>query len=143
MNDVQASIAEHEPLYHRREWVNSEADFDREVHLDFWEVGASGRVYGRDFVKQVVLERLGSGEPDMSEAQGWTTSEHAVRQLGADTYLFTYLLDAGTQRRVTRRCTIWRRTDGAWQALYHQGTVVSEGQADGIPPSPPLASSPS
>ena len=28
--------------------------------------------------------------------------------------------------RVTRRSTIWRRTQHAWQAVFHQGTVVAK-----------------
>jgi hypothetical protein len=39
-------------------------------------------------------------------------------------YLLTYTLRQ--PGRVTRRATLWRRTGGGWQAIYHQGTVVQE-----------------
>jgi hypothetical protein len=26
--------------------------------------------------------------------------------------------------RITRRVTLWRRTDAGWKVLYHQGTLV-------------------
>jgi hypothetical protein len=35
--------------------------------------------------------------------------------------------------RVTRRATIWQRTNGQWQILYHQGTIVSAKGDDTIP----------
>ncbi len=52
--------------------------------------------------------------------------EPAVRQLGADTWLLTYLLDfAG---RVTRRATVWERSAGRWRVVYHQGTARYRGR---------------
>jgi hypothetical protein len=27
--------------------------------------------------------------------------------------------------RVSRRSTVWRRLNGRWQILYHQGTLIS------------------
>ena len=47
------------------------------------------------------------------------------RQLGPDTYLLTYVLREGA--RITRRATVWRRTETTWQVVYHQGTIVHPG----------------
>ncbi|HEY8720176.1 hypothetical protein [Pengzhenrongella sp.] len=44
------------------------------------------------------------------------------RELAADTYLLTYVLQQGDRR--TRRSTLWQRAGNSWRALYHQGTVV-------------------
>lgn len=122
LDEVLAALAAREPLFHRRDLVNSPETFDAEVADDFWEVGASGRVYDRAFVREVVLRRL--KEPvDAADAEGWRISDEAVRPLGADTYLFTYVLHAPD--RVTRRATLWHRTPTGWQALYHQGTVIA------------------
>jgi len=38
-------------------------------------------------------------------------------------YLLTYTL-LQDKTRLTRRSTIWRRTDGDWKIVFHQGTVV-------------------
>jgi hypothetical protein len=44
--------------------------------------------------------------------------------LGPEFYLLTYTLRQPD--RLTRRSTIWRRTeDGDWQIVFHQGTPVS------------------
>jgi len=44
----------------------------------------------------------------------------------------TYTLDQAG--RLTRRATIWLRTNEGWQILYHQGTIVSANEDDTIPP---------
>jgi hypothetical protein len=46
-----------------------------------------------------------------------------VAPAGPDHYLLTYTLRQGD--RVTRRLTVWRRSGGQWQAIYHQGTIVT------------------
>jgi hypothetical protein len=123
---VLQQIGAREPLFHRREIVHSAETFDRETSDDFWEVGASGRVYQRDQVRGAVLERLATEDEDVMVVEGWQTEDHRWLILGEETYLFTYVLHG--QGRVTRRSTIWRgNSEHGWQALYHQGTVV---QAD-------------
>jgi hypothetical protein len=123
--DVLEQLKAREPLFHRRELVSSRESFDRETADDFWEVGASGQVYSRDVVRNGILERLANLDEDEMVTGNWTTSEHRVLELAADTFLFAYVLHG--QGRVTRRSTIWRRHHArGWQALYHQGTVVRE-----------------
>jgi hypothetical protein len=123
---VLEELAAREPLFHHRALVHSAETFDAETSGDFWEVGASGRVYSRDEVRAVVLARLASDDVDEMVAQDWRTEEHRLREVGEDTFLLTYVLRG--QGRVTRRSTVWRRdpTRG-WHALYHQGTVVADG----------------
>ncbi len=122
---VLQQISAREPLFHHRDLVYSAESFDRETSDDFWEVGASGRVYQRDQVRDGILERLAAEDEDAMVAEGWQTEDQLVLALGEDIYLFTYLLHG--QGRVTRRSTIWRRSpERGWQALYHQGTVVQE-----------------
>ncbi len=123
MSDVLAELMAREPLFHHRELVHDAASFDREAGDDFWEVGASGRVYSREEVRDVVLSRLGDPEP--REVEGWRTESPAVREVGPDAHVLTYVLHG--QGRVTRRMTLWRHDhERGWHALYHQGTVVQE-----------------
>ena len=91
---------------------------------DYWEVGASGRRYSRDFI----LQGLSLGQPLLADSLGWKSWDHAVRQLGADTYLITYVLQQ--RDRLSRRATLWQSTPDGWRILYHQGTVVSDEQDD-------------
>ena len=69
---------------------------------------------------QAVLARRRSGE---AEAR-WETSDFHCQEVAPGTYLLTYDLRQGD--RLTRRSTLWRRVDGAWQIVYHQGTVVTD-----------------
>lgn len=54
----------------------------------------------------------------------WRTEGFHVAPAGADHYLLTYTLHQ--PGRTTLRATLWRRADGRWQAVYHQGTVAAD-----------------
>lgn len=124
LDAVLEQLVAREPLFHHREIVFSSQSFDLEVAHDFWEVGASGRVYDREAVKDVILERLAETDVDAMVSEGWRTEDHRIRDLGPDTYLLTYVLHG--QGGVTRRATIWRHDDArGWRVLYHQGTMVA------------------
>jgi hypothetical protein len=113
LNELQSR----EPIFHRREFGASRRDFENMTDPDFWEVGASGRRYSREFILDTLDNRLPRGEVDEWQANGFHCTEVA-----ADNYLITYTLHQGP--RVTRRATLWRHSKAGWQALYHQGTVV-------------------
>jgi hypothetical protein len=126
VGSVMDEIRAREPLFHHRELVCSAETFDRETSDDFWEVGASGKVYSRTDVRTGILQRLATKDEDDMVTERWRTEDHQVRALGGETYLFTYVLHG--QGRVTRRSTIWRRSpERGWHALYHQGTIVDGG----------------
>jgi hypothetical protein len=116
---VLAELSAREPLFHRPEFGTARADFERMTVADFWEVGASGRRYSRDFVLDELEKRHAAPHEDI-----WETSGFECRRLAEDVFLITYtLLQDGV--RLTRRATLWKRTSECWKALYHQGTIVS------------------
>jgi hypothetical protein len=84
---------------------------------DFWEVGASGRRYGRDYVLAELQKRY-AGE----YADKWETQDFHCRKLADDVYLLTYTLFQGERR--SRRSTIWQHAPSGWKIVFHQGTVV-------------------
>ena len=102
----------------------TETERERMTAEDFWEVGASGTVYPRHVVLDV-LERRYADQPD----DPWEVRDFAARPLGGDTWLVTYELDQAG--RLTRRATIWRSTVDGWLALYHQGTLMPGTSPDG------------
>ena len=106
-----------EPIFHHPEFGTTRKDYEAMTHPDFWEVGASGRRYSREFV----LDTLETRAPDPEESK-WLTREFQCREIAADNYLITYILHQG--KRITRRATLWRKTAAGWKALYHQGTIV-------------------
>ena len=118
--DVLAELSVREPIFHRPEFGTSRADFERMTVEDFWETGASGRRYSREFVLDELERRFSVPHDDV-----WETRDFQCRRLGPETYLLTYTLLQDKQR-LTRRATIWRRTADGWKIVYHQGTIVED-----------------
>jgi hypothetical protein len=106
-----------EPLFHRPELGTSRRDFENMTDASFWEVGASGRRYSREFILDTLENRRLQPDEDT-----WQTRSFHCLEIAADNYLVTYTLHQGP--RVTRRATLWRRSVKGWKVLYHQGTVV-------------------
>ncbi len=117
--DILSELKKREPVFHRTEFGTTPRDFENMTDADFHEVGASGRRYSRQYVLATLAERHLMPHGDV-----WETSEFHCIELGPDTYLLTYTL-LQDHVRVTRRASIWRRTAGKWQIVYHQGTVVA------------------
>ena len=127
LKQILDELRSREPIFHTERFGRSLEDFERSTAPDFWEVGASGCRYSRDFI-------LGMRSRETlvdADAAGWKASGFGLRQLGSDTFLLTYTLDQ--QGRMTRRSTIWQRTSEDWRILYHQGTVVTGNEDDAVP----------
>ena len=119
LKEILAELSRLEPIFHWPPKGMSRAALENMTVDDFWETGASGRRYAREFVLDVLEQRKSKAEPDV-----WKTSEFHCRKLADDVYLLTYtLLQDNT--RLTRRSTIWQKTAGGWKIIYHQGTVVA------------------
>lgn len=115
--DVLAELSRREPIFHRPELGDTRADFAAQMAEGFWEIGASGQRYSRDYVLDVLEERRRHPHEDEWEASGFH-----CQALAEHLFLLTYTLRQG--ERVTRRSTIWRREGDAWRIVFHQGTVV-------------------
>jgi hypothetical protein len=116
---VLKELSQREPIFHRPEFGTTRADFERMTEATFWEVGASGRRYSRQYVLDE-LERRYANQAD----DDWQAHDFHCLEIAADNYLLTYTLNQ--QGRVTRRATIWRRTAEGWKIVYHQGTIVKD-----------------
>jgi hypothetical protein len=114
---VLEELKRREPIFHRPEWGTTRGDFDNMTDAAFWEVGASGRRYSREFILDTLENRALQGYEDL-----WETLDFRCLEIAPDNYLVTYTLLQGA--RVTRRATLWRRMSSGWKILYHQGTVV-------------------
>jgi hypothetical protein len=114
---VLDELRRREPIFHRPELGNARRDFEAMTDPEFWEVGASGRRYSREFILQTLDERVERGETGI-----WEIQDFHCLEIAAENYLVTYTLLQGA--RVTRRATLWRRARDGWKILYHQGTTV-------------------
>lgn len=117
--DVLKELMRRELIFHRPEFGTTRRDFENMTDAAFWEVGASGRRYSRDYVLDVLERRY---ENPIQET--WETKDFHCLEIARDNYLLTYTLLQG--ERMTRRSTLWRRCGEDWKILYHQGTVVQD-----------------
>jgi hypothetical protein len=126
---VLDELRRREPIFHNPEFGSTTAEFEHSTAPDYWEVGASGRRYSREFILAWANDSL-AHFVDANDA-GWRTEDFGLRRLGPDTYLLTYTLDQAGRR--TRRSTIWQNAEGGWRILYHQGTIISAEEDETIP----------
>jgi hypothetical protein len=117
---VLNELSNREPIFHRSEFGTTRSDFEKMTMEDFWETGASGHRYSRQFVLDELEKRFSIPHTDV-----WETSDFNCRKLSEDVYLLTYTLLQNKQR-LTRRATIWQKTPEGWQIVYHQGTIVQD-----------------
>jgi len=115
---VRDELMQREPLFHRAGFGSTRKDFEKMVAPDFWEVGASGRRFSREFVLSTLEKRYEQATQDV-----WEVGDFHCLELAAGNYLVTYTLIQG--KRVSRRATIWRCATDGWQVVYHQGTMVA------------------
>jgi hypothetical protein len=107
-----------EPIFHRPEFGTTRFDLETMMHADFWEIGASGRRYSRNYALAVLEWRRQQPTEDP-----WETSDFYCRKLAPDLYLLTYTLIQNKIRK-TRRSTLWQHTEVGWQIIFHQGTII-------------------
>jgi hypothetical protein len=89
------------------------------LHEDFHEFGASGVVWDRESILDMMEEEAAEGRVDI-KAEDLVTSA-----LGPGVVLVTY--DSVTPTRRAHRSSVWVRERGRWQVRHHQGTVVADG----------------
>lgn len=114
---IRDELIAREPIFHRPEFGTTREAFEAMTDEGFWEVGASGRIYSREFVIDTVVARYAGDYQD-----DWRTEGFECRRIAPGNYLLTYTLHQG--ERVTRRATLWRRSGERWVIVYHQGTLV-------------------
>lgn len=120
LSGILEELKSREPIFHRPEFGTTRADYESMMHEGFWEIGASGRRYSREFVLAELERRRQHPTQDV-----WETSDFHCRKLAADIYLLTYTLIQDKIRK-TRRSTLWQRTEVGWKIMFHQGTMVED-----------------
>jgi len=106
-----------EPLIYAANDGAPRAYFEGLLNYDFWEVGASGKIYDRAFVLSALEERRKN-----PREEAWRTFDFNLRRIEENHFLLTYSLQQPT--RLSRRATLWQKTPEGWKIIYHQGTPV-------------------
>jgi len=128
INEIKELIKQREPIFHNRKLTNTREQIDNEMHSDFWEISASGKLYTREFVLDYLEERFKNNPIDIMIMEKWEIINFDVRHLADDVYMATYILEGQIfegKPRSTRRTTLWKgNLNQGFKILFHQGTVV-------------------
>ena len=94
------------------------ADADQVASLladEFVEFGSSGRVFHKGDAVGLLPSEMGLA---------FSLSDFEARQLAPDLVLATYraMITDDRSSRHSLRSSLWVRSDGRWQILFHQGT---------------------
>lgn len=115
-NDLAAHLRELEQRLHDPKVRGSAFLTGDLLDEDFTEFGSSGKIYGRtDIIAALAAEAGQAGPPIGSE-------NYQLKRLSETVALLTYETVAGNRRVL--RSSIWRRTDGRWRMIFHQGTLM-------------------
>ena len=85
--DVLKELIQREPIFHRPEFGTTRIDLENMTDETFWEVGASGRRYSREYVLDQLEKRFANQTEDT-----WQTRDFYCLEIAADNYLLTYAL---------------------------------------------------
>ncbi|GLQ10816.1 DUF4440 domain-containing protein [Devosia yakushimensis] len=116
-----AEIWSLEEALHKPETRRSRQAVENLLAEDFVEFGASGAVYRREQIIDLLAE-----ENDEDSGQ-LRTANHTLMPIGPDVVLLTYESRSeqsdGSERCVLRS-SIWKHNGKQWQMLFHQGTIA-------------------
>lgn len=90
------------------------------LHPDFHEVGRSGTPYTRE----TVIRHLLQADPPDVLAEGYRLQPLAPG-VALLTYRSAHRQPGGPPALPALRSSVWVRTGGGWQLLYHQGTPAA------------------
>ena len=117
---VLAELTAREPIFHRPEFGITRADFEQMTVDDFWETGASGRRYSRNFILDELERRFSASHDDI-----WET-----RDFFAENWRQTFTCSPTRCSRISDGSPGGRPSGSAlrtvWKIVYHQGTIVPD-----------------
>lgn len=116
---LKQHLQELESLLHQRQIRTSAQALDALLADEFFELGVSGTIW----TKPSVIEAL--REESFSER---SIDEFKLTMLADDVALVTYRGHRhSTEQRAAAnslRSSIWKRIDGRWKMIFHQGTAL-------------------
>ncbi len=111
-----------EEILHRPETRRSREAVEALLAEGFVEFGASGSVYDRATIIDLLAQESGTDEGILQ------SSNYVLKTISNDAVLLTYVTERsyqdGSKRRVLRS-SVWKHDGLHWQMLFHQGTIRS------------------
>ncbi|MFC3165419.1 DUF4440 domain-containing protein [Ciceribacter thiooxidans] len=123
MNSIPSleEIQSLEEALHRPETRRSREAVGALLAEGFVEFGASGTVYDRAAVLDLLMQESGT-EGELR------TANYVLRPISNDAVLLTYETERSYRdgsRRCVLRSSVWKHDGLRWQMLFHQGTIRS------------------
>lgn len=120
--ELAAHLLDLETRLHQQDVRANPDALRRLIAEDFVEFGVSGKVWTRD----AVIEALHGESFSRREV-----SEFKLMLLADDVALVTYrghrVATPARPAADSLRSSVWKRRDGEWQMVFHQGTLLGEG----------------
>ena len=96
----------------------SSAQLDQLLADEFLEFGSSGAIYDK---RRIIAALL--ADPENKGPRYATMQSAKLSFLAEGVALLTFhSTKSGPKPARTNRCSIWKRIDGRWQMVFHQGT---------------------
>lgn len=120
-DELYTVLVELEKSLHKTNVRKSRDDLDRILHDQFMEIGASGRL----FDKGSIIEILPTEGEVSIEGMNFK-----IRIMAPGVAQLTYLSVATRDGVKTKamRSSIWKFEENVWKLLFHQGTRLNEGE---------------
>lgn len=117
-NKLIETIRKHETDLLKTQVRASRSQLDKLIADNFIEFGSSGNIYD----KKMILDDL----PEERAEIRYKLTDFKIEKLGKEVVLATYRLKKASadEKKMTPslRSSIWKKTDGQWQMMFHQGT---------------------
>lgn len=114
VTDLERELHDLELQFMRPGVRSSRKSLEELLAEDFVEFGSAGDIYDRSsIVSALVLEA----------PVAWSIASFQAKLLAGDVALVTYSATKGGGESALRS-SIWRRIDGRWRMVFHQGTRI-------------------
>lgn len=85
----------------------------------FVEFGASGKVYNKQQTIEILEKR------DAAQVNNnWSAYDFVCHKITGEQYLLMYTLRRPDN--ITKRVSVWEKSNNQWRILFHQGTTIRE-----------------
>jgi hypothetical protein len=118
--DIERQLLRHEQDLMQLATRSSRKKLEAFLAEDFVEIGSAGNVYDRESVISALL---------LEQPVAWSIVSFKAREVTEGVALVTYIATKGDGQSALRS-SLWRRDEGKWKMVFHQGTrILGEGAA--------------
>lgn len=111
--ELLKKLVEFETSLHKQTIRNDRTKLEELLHQEFFEFGSSGKIWSRQETIEALISQT-DGDEILSE-------NYRLRLLAEELAQLTYVSKRADGSKALR-CSLWKREDGSWKMIFHQGT---------------------